>query len=83
MGSVRRRLLVVGGGQAGLATAHVATRRHDLDVTVLDAAPKPGGSWPHYYDSLTLFSPGSGDIADQGRPQSFTRADNPCTRPVP
>lgn len=52
-----RRLVVIGGGQAGLATAHVATHRHGLDVTVLDAAPKPGGSWPHYYDSLTLFSP--------------------------
>lgn len=57
MRSPQPRLIVVGGGQAGLAAAHIATRRHGLDVTVLDAAPKPGGSWPHYYDSLTLFSP--------------------------
>ncbi|WP_017573767.1 NAD(P)-binding domain-containing protein, partial [Nocardiopsis halotolerans] len=24
---------------------------------VLEAADRPGGAWPHYYDSLTLFSP--------------------------
>jgi putative flavoprotein involved in K+ transport len=24
---------------------------------VLEAGPEPAGSWPHYYDSLTLFSP--------------------------
>jgi len=24
---------------------------------VLEAGPEPVGSWPHYYDSLTLFSP--------------------------
>ncbi|RSM47532.1 FAD-dependent oxidoreductase [Actinoplanes sp. ATCC 53533] len=47
---------VIGGGQAGLATAHVA-RSRGLVPVVLDASAGPGGSWPHYYDSLTLFSP--------------------------
>jgi putative flavoprotein involved in K+ transport len=47
---------VIGGGQAGLATAHAAVTR-GLAPVVLDASPGPGGSWPHYYDSLTLFSP--------------------------
>jgi putative flavoprotein involved in K+ transport len=47
---------VIGGGQAGLATAHVA-RSRGLVPVVLDASPGPGGSWPRYYDSLTLFSP--------------------------
>ncbi|WP_422770649.1 flavin-containing monooxygenase [Plantactinospora sp. WMMC1484] len=49
-------VLVVGGGQAGLATAQVAVSR-GLSPVVLDASPGPGGSWPRYYDSLTLFSP--------------------------
>jgi putative flavoprotein involved in K+ transport len=49
-------LVVIGGGQAGLATAHTAAGR-GLRALVLDAAPGPGGSWPSYYDSLTLFSP--------------------------
>ncbi|MDW5328401.1 NAD(P)/FAD-dependent oxidoreductase [Plantactinospora sp. KLBMP9567] len=49
-------MVVVGGGQAGLATAGVASAR-GLSAVVLDASPGPGGSWPRYYDSLTLFSP--------------------------
>jgi putative flavoprotein involved in K+ transport len=49
-------LVIVGGGQAGLATAHTA-RTLGLRALVLDASDRPGGSWPSYYDSLTLFSP--------------------------
>ncbi|NKZ02352.1 flavin-containing monooxygenase [Actinomadura latina] len=49
-------LVVIGGGQAGLATAHTA-RSLGLAPLVLEAAERPAGSWPHYYDSLTLFSP--------------------------
>ncbi|MEV0900810.1 NAD(P)/FAD-dependent oxidoreductase [Actinoplanes sp. NPDC049802] len=49
-------IVVIGGGQAGLATAHTAMRR-GLRPLVLDASARPGGSWPSYYDSLTLFSP--------------------------
>jgi putative flavoprotein involved in K+ transport len=49
-------LIVVGAGQAGLATAHEAVRR-GVRPLVLEAADQPGGAWPHHYDSLTLFSP--------------------------
>jgi putative flavoprotein involved in K+ transport len=49
-------LVIVGGGQAGLAAAHVASVLGWAPV-VLDASTGPGGSWPRYYDSLTLFSP--------------------------
>lgn len=49
-------LLIIGGGQSGLATARAANR-HGLRPLLLEAAEAAGGSWPHYYDSLALFSP--------------------------
>ncbi|MGN2642468.1 flavin-containing monooxygenase [Nocardia takedensis] len=48
--------LVIGGGQSGLAATH-HLRAHGLTVALLEAGPEPVGSWPYYYDSLTLFSP--------------------------
>ncbi|GLW47447.1 monooxygenase [Streptomyces sp. NBRC 14336] len=47
---------VIGGGQSGLAAAH-AVRRRGLQPVVLEASERAAGSWPRYYDSLTLFSP--------------------------
>jgi putative flavoprotein involved in K+ transport len=47
---------VIGGGQSGLAAAH-ALRRQGLQPVVLEASEQAAGSWPRYYDSLTLFSP--------------------------
>ncbi len=47
---------VIGGGQSGLAAAH-ALLRHGLRPVVLEASDRTAGSWPRYYDSLTLFSP--------------------------
>jgi len=49
-------VIVIGAGQAGLAAAH-ALGCTDLHFTVLEAGEQPGGSWPHFYDSLTLFTP--------------------------
>ncbi|MCX4919861.1 ArsO family NAD(P)H-dependent flavin-containing monooxygenase [Streptomyces sp. NBC_00687] len=49
-------VVVIGGGQAGLASGY-HLRRRGLDFTVLDADPAPGGSWQHMWDSLHLFSP--------------------------
>ena len=49
-------VVVVGGGQSGLATAR-ALHRRGLRPVVLEASPEPVGSWPDYYDSLTVFSP--------------------------
>jgi len=48
--------IVIGAGQSGLAAAHALTA-HGLRPVVLEAGTEPVGSWPHYYDSLTLFSP--------------------------
>lgn len=50
------RLLIVGGGQSGLAAAR-AGRDRGWEPVVLEAGPQPVGSWPAYYDSLRLFSP--------------------------
>ena len=48
--------LVIGAGQAGLAAGY-HLRRADLSFAILEAGEEPGGSWPGYYESLTLFSP--------------------------
>ncbi|WP_040781075.1 flavin-containing monooxygenase [Nocardia pneumoniae] len=48
--------IVIGAGQSGLAATR-ALLDHGLTPVVLEAGPEPVGSWPHYYDSLTLFSP--------------------------
>jgi putative flavoprotein involved in K+ transport len=56
MSSSVSSVLIVGGGQSGLAAAYAALQA-GLQPLVLEASPLPTGSWPHYYDSLTLFSP--------------------------
>jgi putative flavoprotein involved in K+ transport len=48
-------VLVIGGGQAGLAAGY-HLQRAGLTFAILEGAPEAGGSWPHYYDSLRLFS---------------------------
>ncbi|MBB4908689.1 flavin-containing monooxygenase [Actinophytocola algeriensis] len=49
-------VIVIGAGQSGLAAAH-ALRQAGRSPVVLEAGQEPVGSWPSYYDSLTLFSP--------------------------
>lgn len=49
-------VVVIGGGQAGLAAGYFL-RRAGTDFVILDVAARPGGSWPEYWDSLRLFSP--------------------------
>ncbi|WUR58009.1 NAD(P)/FAD-dependent oxidoreductase [Micromonospora chokoriensis] len=49
-------VVIVGGGQSGLAAARAALSV-GLRPVVLEAGAAPVGSWPDYYDSLTLFSP--------------------------
>ena len=53
-------VIVVGGGQAGLATAH-HLRRHHLRFLVVDAAPELGHAWRTRWDSLRLFTPAEHD----------------------
>lgn len=53
-------VVVVGGGQAGLATGF-ALRRAGLvpgrDFVILDAGSRAGGAWRHMWEGLRLFSP--------------------------
>ena len=49
-------VIVIGGGQAGLA-AGFYLRRHGIDFAILDAQDSPGGAWQHMWESLHLFSP--------------------------
>ncbi|MBC9717528.1 NAD(P)/FAD-dependent oxidoreductase [Streptomyces sp. TRM66268-LWL] len=49
-------VVVIGGGQAGLAAGY-HLRRLGLDFVVLDAQAAAGGAWQHTWDSLHLFSP--------------------------
>ncbi|MEU4696567.1 ArsO family NAD(P)H-dependent flavin-containing monooxygenase [Nonomuraea dietziae] len=49
-------VLVIGGGQAGLAAGY-HLRRAKADFVILDAQDRPGGAWQHAWPSLRLFSP--------------------------
>jgi putative flavoprotein involved in K+ transport len=48
--------LVIGGGQAGLATGYHLSRR-GLDYAVVDANERIGDAWRNRWDSLRLFTP--------------------------
>lgn len=49
-------VLVVGGGQAGLAVGRYL-RRTGMSFAILDSGEGPGGAWRHGWDSLRAFSP--------------------------
>ncbi len=52
--------VVVGGGQAGLATGYHLARR-GRSFVILDASDRTGDPWRHRWDSLRLYSPASHD----------------------
>lgn len=49
-------MIIVGGGQAGLAVSRVL-QSQDIDHVVLEADVSVGASWARRWDSLTLFTP--------------------------
>ncbi|MFI9565359.1 MULTISPECIES: ArsO family NAD(P)H-dependent flavin-containing monooxygenase [Streptomyces] len=55
-GGGRTQVVVIGGGQAGLAAGY-HLRRLGVDFVILDAQSTPGGAWQHAWESLHLFSP--------------------------
>ncbi|MFF4392782.1 ArsO family NAD(P)H-dependent flavin-containing monooxygenase [Streptomyces sp. NPDC001552] len=52
----RTDVVVIGGGQSGLAAGY-HLRRLGIEHVILDAQAAPGGAWPHTWNSLRLFSP--------------------------
>jgi putative flavoprotein involved in K+ transport len=51
-----RDVVVVGGGQAGLAIGY-HLKRQDLNFTILEAAGEPAAAWRKRWSSLRLFTP--------------------------
>lgn len=49
-------VIIIGGGQAGLATAYFL-KRQKINFLILDNQEQSGGAWQHAWDSLQLFSP--------------------------
>src|SRR3954466_7899593 len=52
----RREVIVVGGGQAGLAIGYLLARQ-GRRFTILEAADTPAAAWRERWDSLRLFTP--------------------------
>ncbi|MBB4931490.1 putative flavoprotein involved in K+ transport [Lipingzhangella halophila] len=73
-------VVVVGGGQAGLAAGYYL-RRSGADFVILDREESPGGAWQHFWESLRMFSPAEHSMlpgwwmpAQEGEP--FPTADH-------
>lgn len=71
-------VVVIGAGQSGLTAARTL-QAQGISPVVLEAAPETAGSWPHYYDSLTLFSPvaysSMPGLAFPGHPDHYPHRD--------
>jgi putative flavoprotein involved in K+ transport len=53
---IRREVVVVGGGQAGLAIGYFLAQQ-GRDFTILEAEGEPAAAWRARWDSLKLFTP--------------------------
>jgi putative flavoprotein involved in K+ transport len=54
--TARREVVVIGGGQAGLAIGRLLADQ-GRDFVILEAAPVPAATWRERWDSLVLFTP--------------------------
>ncbi|MET0399585.1 MAG: NAD(P)/FAD-dependent oxidoreductase [Longimicrobiaceae bacterium] len=76
--STRVEVVVIGGGQAGLAMGHHLMRQ-GTEFLILDAAPRPGDAWRTRWDSLTLFTPARYSALPEmpfpGEPESYPTKD--------
>lgn len=60
METERLDVIVIGGGQTGLAAGYHLARRN-LDFAILEANDRIGDNWRQRYDSLRLYSPAAGN----------------------
>src|SRR4051812_28840786 len=71
-------VVVVGGGQAGLAIGYFL-KRQERDFVILDAAVSIGSAWRARWDSLVLFTPrrydGLPGLAFAGDPDGYPTRD--------
>jgi putative flavoprotein involved in K+ transport len=76
--SERCDVIVVGGGQAGLAIGYFLARQ-GRDFAILEAATEPAPAWRERWDSLKLFTPARYDalpgLAFPGDPDRYPRRD--------
>jgi putative flavoprotein involved in K+ transport len=77
--TARREVIVVGGGQAGLAIGYFLAQ-HGRDFTILEAADTLAAAWRGRWDSLKLFTPVRYDslpgLAFPGDPDSYPGRDD-------
>ena len=75
----RREVIVVGGGQAGLAIGYLLAQQ-GRRFTILEAADTPASAWRERWDSLRLFTPARYDSlpgrAFPGDPDSYPGRDD-------
>jgi putative flavoprotein involved in K+ transport len=74
----RHDVIVVGGGQAGLAIGYFLTQQ-GRDFTILEAAAEPAAAWRRRWDSLRLFTSARYDalpgLAFPGYPDRYPGRD--------
>jgi putative flavoprotein involved in K+ transport len=74
-----REVVVIGGGQAGLAAGYFLAQQ-GREFTILEAAAEPAAAWRARWDSLRLFTPVRFDslpgLAFPGDPDSYPRRDD-------
>jgi putative flavoprotein involved in K+ transport len=77
--SEHRDVVIVGGGQAGLAIGYFLARQR-RNFTILEAAGEPAAAWRERWDSLRLFTPVRFDSlpgkAFPGDPDSYPGRDD-------
>jgi putative flavoprotein involved in K+ transport len=77
--SARHEVVVVGGGQAGLAIGYFLARQ-GRDFVIFEAADAPAAAWRARWDSLRLFTPVRYDslpgYAFPGDPDSYPARDD-------
>ena len=56
---IRSKIVVVGGGQAGLAVGYHLKKLGVDDFVILDGAARVGDAWRKRWDSMKLFTPAS------------------------